>query len=125
MGYALPKIPIEQLNDISTAKSKGRYMSKSTIKVVARIQTNPDRVDQVRSILSGVVEPTRKETGCISYELLQNRIDPTDFTFVEEWESETAIDAHLKTEHVTNALKELTGLVLALPDIRKYNSVVG
>lgn len=99
-------------------------MAKDRIKVVARILANLDSVNQVRSILSGVVEPTRKETGCISYELLQNRIDPTDFTFVEEWESDAAIDEHLKTQHVMAALTKLSGLVSVPPDIRTYKLVL-
>jgi len=83
-----------------------------------------DCVDRVRSILLDVVEPTRREDGCISYTLLQNRTDPTDFTFVEEWANDAAIDAHLKSAHVTRALAELTDLLSAPPDIRKYNSVL-
>ena len=42
-----------------------------------------DTVDQVRKILIELIEPTRAEEGCITYELLQNDADPADFTFVE------------------------------------------
>ena len=48
-------------------------MPENSIRIVARLVTNPHSVDQVRSILSDLVEPTRNESGCISYELLQNR----------------------------------------------------
>jgi quinol monooxygenase YgiN len=98
-------------------------MAENSIRVVARVVANPDSVDQVRSILSDVVEPTRNESGCISYELLQNRTDPTDFTFVEEWASDAAIDAHLTTKHIGDALTKLPGLVSAEPDIRRYRVV--
>ena len=60
-------------------------MRENSIRIVARVVANPDSVDQVRSILSNLVDPTRNESGCISYELLQNRTDQTDFTFIEEW----------------------------------------
>jgi len=99
-------------------------MAQDSIKIVARIIATADCVDRVRSILLAVVEPTRREDGCISYALLQNRTDPADLTFVEEWASDAAIDAHLKTEHVTRALAELTGLLSVPPDIRRYNSVL-
>jgi quinol monooxygenase YgiN len=99
-------------------------MAQDSIKIVARIIATADCVDRVRSILLAVVEPTRKETGCISYALLQNRTDPADFTFVEEWVSDAAIDAHLKREHITRALTELAGLLSVPPDIRRYNSAV-
>jgi quinol monooxygenase YgiN len=84
---------------------------------------NPDSVDRVRSILLGLVGPTRAEPGCITYELLQNRHDPTDFTFVEEWEGDAALDAHLSTEHIKDALSKLPGLLAAEPDIRRYSVV--
>ena len=39
-----------------------------------------------------------------AYELLRNRGDPTDFTFVEDCEDDAALDAHLSTAHVRGAL---------------------
>ena len=98
-------------------------MPENSIRIVARIVANRDSVDQVCSILSDLVEPTRNESGCISYELLQNRTDQTDFTFVEEWASDAAIDAHLTTNHIKGALTKLPGLVSAEPDIRRYRVV--
>ncbi len=83
----------------------------------------PGSVGEVREVLSGLVAPTRAEAGCVSYELLQNRADATDFTFVEEWESDAALDAHLTTEHIREALSRLPGLLAAEPDIRRYSVV--
>ena len=84
-------------------------MPKNSIRIVAKVVAKPESVDQVCSILSDLVEPTRNELGCINYELLQNRTDQTDFTFVEEWESDAAIDAHLTTKHIRDALMKLPG----------------
>ena len=98
-------------------------MPGNSIRIVAKVVANADSVDQVCSILSDLVEPTRNESGCISYELLQNRTDPTDFTFVEEWETDAAIDAHLTTKHISDALTKLPGLISCEPDIRRYHVV--
>ncbi len=98
-------------------------MPQNTLRVVARIIARPDNVDDVRSYLTELIEPTRKEPGCVSYELLQNRSDPTDFTFVEEWESDGALEAHLNTAHIRNAIASLAGLLAAAPDIRSYSSL--
>ena len=97
-------------------------MPENTLRVVARIVAHPDSIDEVRSCLTELIEPTRKEPGCISYELLQNRSDPSDFTFIEEWESDGALEAHLNTAHIRNAITRLTGLIAA-PDIRSYSLV--
>lgn len=91
-----------------------------TLRVVARVVALPDKVEQIKALALGLIEPTRREPGCIKYELLQNQSDPTDFTFVEEWESDGALDAHLKTSHFLDAAGKLDGLVAAEPDIRRY-----
>lgn len=91
------------------------------MRVVARITALPDKVEEVRSILSKLIEPTRNESGCISYELLQNNSDPTDFTFVEEWESDEALDAHMATPHLQKAVAATQGLLAEPPDIRRYS----
>ena len=98
-------------------------MPDDSIKVIARVAANPDSVDQVRSILTALVEPTRNESGCISYQLLHNRKNQTDFSFVEEWESDAAIDAHLTAKHIRDALTKVAGLVSEEPDIRRYSVV--
>ena len=98
-------------------------MSGTSLRVVARVKALPDKVDATRSILIALIVPTRKESGCISYELLQNKKDPTDFTFVEEWESDASLDSHMATTHLAEAVSKLTGLLAEAPDIGKYSVV--
>ena len=98
-------------------------MSGTSLRVVARVKALPDKVDATRSILLELIEPTRKESGCFSYELLQNKTDPTDFAFVEEWESDTALDSHMASNHLAVTVSKLTGLLAEAPDIRKYSVV--
>lgn len=50
-----------------------------------------------------LVEETRKEKDCLSYQLYQNLDERNDFTVVEDWASSAAIDSHLVTEHVQDA----------------------
>lgn len=95
-------------------------MSNQTIRVVARFTAIPEKVDEVRAILIALIEPTCQENGCIKYELLQNSAEPTDFTFVEEWTSKAALDAHLASTHIAIALDKLEGLIATEPDIRLY-----
>ena len=92
----------------------------NTIRVVARVVAIPENVEQVRAILISLIEPTRKEFGCIQYQLLQNDTESTDFTFVEEWTSNAALDAHLASSHIEAASNKLEGLIASEPDIRLY-----
>jgi len=98
-------------------------MSDQGVRVVARVVARPGRVEELRALLEGLVEPTRKEPGCVTYELLQNKNDPTDFTFVEEWRSEADLDAHLQSPHLQYARVRLPELAVTDPDIRRYTVV--
>ncbi|NMG20053.1 putative quinol monooxygenase [Brasilonema bromeliae] len=96
-------------------------MTHQTIRVVARIIALPEKVETVKAVLLEIIEPTRQEAGSIKYELLQNQSDPTDFTFVEEWASDDALDTHLATPHLNEAGAKLASLLAAEPDIRRYS----
>lgn len=93
------------------------------LKVVAHIIALPDHINEVKSILLALIEPTRQEVGCLEYELYQNRHDPTDFTFVEKWTDETALNNHLKNHHIQNALSQVEGLLASPPDIRRFDKL--
>jgi quinol monooxygenase YgiN len=98
-------------------------MAQDTLRVIARIKARPGKVNELLSVLSSLVEPTRKEPGCISYNLLQNNEDPTDLAFVEEWQSTTALESHFATRHFKDALVKLPNLVAAEPNIQRYHLV--
>ena len=95
-------------------------MPAMSLRVVARIKARSETVSEVRELLSSLVEPTRQESGCITYELLQNREDPTDFTFVEEWESEEALASHAVSDHLKAIRAKLKSVAEGPPDIRTY-----
>jgi quinol monooxygenase YgiN len=99
-------------------------MSNPTLRVVARLVALPDKVEELKVILIGLIEPTRAEKGNLKYQLLQNRADPTDFTFVEEWETEADLEAHLKSTHIQTAIGQLDNLVAINPDIQRYNLIL-
>ena len=98
-------------------------MPSHTLRVVARVLALPNTVEAVKSILKSIVFPTRQEQGCLKYELVQNNDDPTDFTFIEEWESQSLLEKHLASNHIQLASSELEDLVVAPPDIRCYSLI--
>lgn len=98
-------------------------MAENSLRVVAHIKAKPETVEDVRAMLTGLVGPTRAEEGCVSYELLQNRSDPTDFAFVEEWASDAALESHFATDHIKAAFARAVELLDGSPDIRTYSVV--
>lgn len=95
----------------------------TAVRVVARLVAKPDKVEALKTVLLSIIEPTRKEAGCLSYELLQNGADAADFTFVEAWDSAASLEAHMKAPHLTAALGKLGDLLGAPPDIRRYTTL--
>ena len=69
------------------------------IKVTSRRTIKPEHVDEVLEGYKEMVEETRKEKGCISYELFRDVHDPNTFVMVEEWESLDNQDFHAATPH--------------------------
>ncbi|MBN3940198.1 MAG: putative quinol monooxygenase [Nostoc sp.] len=96
-------------------------MTNQTIYIVARLIALPNKVEELKALLLELIEPARQEAGAIEYKLLQNQDDPTDFTFVEEWTSDEALNTHLDSPHFRAAAAKLEGLVTAAPDIRRYH----
>ena len=88
--------------------------------VVAHLIAKPDKIEETRAALQTLIDPTRAEEGCIKYELLQNNADPTDFTFVEEWSDDKALDEHLQTDHIKHLVLRADELLASPPDIRRY-----
>lgn len=99
-------------------------MSLPPVRVIARITAQPGKEAELESILRALITPTRQEAGCISYQLLRHQSDVTEFTFVEEWQSDAAIDAHFETPHLQNALAQASELLACAPDIRRYTILV-
>jgi quinol monooxygenase YgiN len=93
------------------------------MKVVLRLVARPDTVEGLKPVLLELAELSRKEADCLSYHVLHNTADACEFTLVEEWISEAALDAHLQTQHVANALAKGGPLLASAPDARRYRTI--
>ncbi|HYK89159.1 MAG TPA: putative quinol monooxygenase [Acidobacteriota bacterium] len=91
--------------------------------VIAHIRARQGRQEELRKLLTGLVGPTRKEAGCIRYQLYRNNVDPQDFTFVEEWESDASLDTHLKKPHLQAAFAAFSDLVDGTPAVNRYSLI--
>lgn len=69
------------------------------LKVIAEDFIKHDRIETVLPLYRELVEKTRQEALCLSYELLIDHQDPGHFIFVEEWPDRAALDSHCQTEH--------------------------
>lgn len=84
---------------------------KDAVIVLAQVKAKEGEEEAVRKTLVAMVEPTRKEKGCICYNLHQSTVDPTQFMFYEQWGCKDSLDAHGKTAHMKAMQEGLKGRV--------------
>lgn len=69
------------------------------ITVIARYQTQPGRGNEVASILSRHIPPSRAEPGCLAFVVNRSVDDPDHFVLYEQYADEPAFQAHRATPH--------------------------
>jgi len=83
----------------------------SKLTVVAKVVAKKESVDTVKNELLKLIEPTRKEDGCIGYNLHQDNEAPAVFIFYETWESPACLDKHMNTDHFKSFVNVVGSLV--------------
>lgn len=69
------------------------------LKVIAEDFIKKDQVENVLPLYKELVEKTRNEKDCISYDLFRDQKDSGHFIFIETWPDRAALDKHCETEH--------------------------
>ena len=67
-------------------------MNAKSLTVIAQIKAKPGKEGQVRQELLSLVAPSRKDAGCLNYDLHQALDNPTLFLFHENWTSKAHLD---------------------------------
>ncbi len=68
------------------------------------------KTNEYKQQASKLIEKTRKEAGCISYDLCEDINNINILTFIEKWEDKKALDAHMKTAHFVEIVPKLKEL---------------
>jgi len=69
-------------------------------KSIAKIKVKAECVAAFQQAVAELAIPTRKEAGCVFYELYQMKDEKEVFFFMEEWKSEDDLKQHLSSPHV-------------------------
>jgi quinol monooxygenase YgiN len=84
----------------------------NTVTMIARIAPKPGQADALRTVLTAMVAPTRREAGCVVYNLHEHgREGTSSFSFYEIWRSEADLAEHMQTPHVISFISRLDELV--------------
>lgn len=90
--------------------------------VVSKSEIREGKLEEYKGIAARLVEETRKEAGCISYDLCQDVDNSNILTFVEKWESMQALDAHMQTPHFTEIVPKLREMRVS-SELNKYTQI--
>ncbi len=98
----------------------------SLIAISARLEIEAGRIDDYLAAVADIIERTRAEAGCRVYAFARDIQIPNVLWISEEWDSDAALDEHLKSPHIRAFLKQVADIGLPSVDVRKYTvSAVG
>jgi quinol monooxygenase YgiN len=98
-------------------------MSNSVIHCVIDVFVKLQSVEKVRLILTGILETTRKEDGCLKYKLFENIGDPCQYTIIGAWENEDAFEDHIQSDYFRKADTDMKDDVVKPPDVKRYKYI--
>lgn len=90
------------------------------VTIIATVHAQPGKEEALAARMRAMALDTRKEAGCILYELQQSNDDPREFIMVEYWRDAAAVDAHDASEHMAALVADLPALVDRPVAVRKF-----
>jgi quinol monooxygenase YgiN len=88
--------------------------------VVATFFARPEKREELRDMLMGLVSPTRAEAGCVDYDLYVDEQDPNVFMFFENWRTAQDLDEHLLTPHLAHLRDSVDALIARPIQVVRY-----
>jgi quinol monooxygenase YgiN len=98
-------------------------MNAKSLTVVARIKAKPGKESLVRQELLSLVAPSRKDAGCLNYDLHQALDNSAHFLFHENWTSKAHLDQHLGKPDLQAVLARVSQLVAEPPQITLWEKI--
>lgn len=94
------------------------------VKVIAKFFVDQNKIDQFIKLSKELIENTRKESGCIKYELFEDTTKNTIFSIIEEWENTQALDAHFNSKHFIKLIPQLELIVTQRIEVNIYKQII-
>ena len=85
---------------------KNQLSVDTRIYMFAKFHAKSGKEEQLRLRLLEMVVHTRKEEGCVFYNLHLDREQSDVFYFMECWKDQAALDFHMNTSYVQAILKD-------------------
>lgn len=92
---------------------------------IAVLKAKQGKTDELKKELLAMIEPTRKEPGCLEYILFESTERAGDFYMREAFKNKAAFDFHVDTPHFRALAAKLDGLLgepLQLISLKRVSS---
>lgn len=86
--------------------------------MIVSLEIKEGMADKFEAAMAKAIKPTRKEKGCVTYDLSRDTKTPTQYLLYERWQNLSTLEAHLESQHITTLLKELADLLAKPPELR-------
>jgi quinol monooxygenase YgiN len=90
-------------------------MNSKPVTVIAILRARPGKELVVKQALLALVPITRRESGCLNYDLHQDIEDPSKFIFHENWASKSQFEAHRAQPHLQEMIAQTDELFAESP----------
>jgi quinol monooxygenase YgiN len=105
-GLVSPAPGAEDHPAVALVKSKVNDPNKPFALLVT-IKAKPGQGKELEAAFAPCIAATKKEPGCLAYELNRDPDDPTAYLMFEKFKDLAALQAHLKAEHTTELFKAI------------------
>lgn len=69
--------------------------------LIIKMNARPEKCLELKQSLLALAESMRKEKGCLSLDILNNIENDNNICLFEKWESQAALDDHLRSDGFT------------------------
>ena len=80
--------------------------------VLVHSHVHTEQVERFREVTLQNAEASRREAGCVRFDVIQQADDPSRFTFIEVFKSEEDGVAHRESSHFKKWLEEAVPLMV-------------
>jgi quinol monooxygenase YgiN len=90
-------------------------MPGNPVTITVNLKAKPGGEEDLLKALTQLIAPSRGETGCLTYDMLQSVDDPQSFLLYMTWRHEEAFQRHVQSPWVQNFDQTQAELLLDEP----------
>jgi quinol monooxygenase YgiN len=89
--------------------------------VIIKLNARSEKCLELKQSLLALIEPTRKEKGCLGHNIFQDIENDNDFSLIQMWQTRGDLDDYLRSELFTVLIG--TSYLLSRPSEISVNEV--